>query len=52
VLEAWATAYESSGERVALYVMQKAGEAERRIARWLALVLAGAAVFLDANTFG
>ena len=36
LLEAWATAYESSGERVAVYVMQKAGEAERRIARWCA----------------
>ncbi len=36
LLDAWATAYESSGERVAIYVMQKAGEAERRIARWCA----------------
>ena len=36
LLEAWATAYESSGERVSLYVMLKAGEAERRIAHWCA----------------
>ena len=36
LLEAWAIAYESSAERVAVYVMQKAGEAERRIARWCA----------------
>ena len=34
LLDAWGTAYESSGERVAVYVMQKAGEAERSIARW------------------
>jgi len=36
LLEAWATAYKSSGERVALYLIQKAGEAERKIARWCA----------------
>jgi hypothetical protein len=36
LLEAWASAYKSSGERSPVYVMQKAGEAERSIARWCA----------------
>ena len=36
LLEAWATAYKSSGERIALYVMQKSGEAERTITHWCA----------------
>ncbi len=36
LLEAWAGAYESSGDRVAVYVMQKAGEAERSVAHWCA----------------
>jgi hypothetical protein len=34
LLDAWAANYELSRERVALYVMQKTGEAERKIAGW------------------
>ena len=34
LLEAWATVYQSSGERMAFYVMQKSSEAEPKIARW------------------
>ena len=36
LLEAWETTYESSGQRVSLYVMQKASQTEQRIARWCA----------------
>jgi hypothetical protein len=36
LLDAWAAAYEPKGNRIAAYVMQKAGEAERRIAHWCA----------------
>jgi hypothetical protein len=36
LLEAWATAYQSTGARVSLYVMHKASEAERKIAGWCA----------------
>ena len=36
LLEAWETTYESSGQRVALYVMQKASDTEQRIAHWCA----------------
>jgi len=36
LLDGWAAAYESSGERTAVYLMKKAGEAERTIAHWCA----------------
>ena len=36
LLEAWETAYESSGQRVRVYVMQKASDTEQRIADWCA----------------